>query len=332
MTKRRALLRVLGAGVLSAAAWPTRGQQTSKIPRVALLFFGTRARNASYDEPARFRARLSELGYVEGKNVVIEERYAEGNTQRLNELARELVEAKVDVIVASAVAATMAARHATGTIPIVMVHAGNAASAVSTGLITSLAQPGGNVTGTTNITFGGKHVDLIRELIPRVTKLAILNNPTNAGAASYVASVTDAASRSNIGVIVTDVTRAEDFPNAFTTLRNARPDGLVVAVEPLIGAHSAEVIDFAATTRLPAIYDFGEMARRGGFIAYATVYIEHYALAADYVDKILKGAKPGDLPVQQPARFELVINLKTAKALGLTIPQSLLLRADEVIN
>ena len=315
-----------------AAAWPTRGQQTSKIPRVALLFFGTRARDASYDEPARFRARLSELGYVEGKNVVIEERYAEGNTQRLNELARELVEAKVDVIVASAVAATMAARHATGTIPIVMVHAGNAASAVSTGLITSLAQPGGNVTGTTNITFGGKHVDLIRELIPRVTKLAILNNPTNAGAASYVASVTDAASRSNIGVIVTDVTRAEDFPNAFTTLRNARPDGLVVAVEPLIGAHSAEVIDFAATTRLPAIYDFGEMARRGGFIAYATVYIEHYALAADYVDKILKGAKPGDLPVQQPARFELVINLKTAKALGLTIPQSLLLRADEVIN
>jgi len=309
VTKRRALLRVLGAGVLSAAAWPTRGQQTSKIPRVALLFFGTRARNASYDEPARFRARLSELGYVEGKNVVIEERYAEGNTQRLNELARELVEAKVDVIVASAVAATMAARHATGTIPI-----------------------GGNVTGTTNITFGGKHVDLIRELIPRVTKLAILNNPTNAGAASYVASVTDAASRSNIGVIVTDVTRAEDFPNAFTTLRNARPDGLVVAVEPLIGAHSAEVIDFAATTRLPAIYDFGEMARRGGFIAYATVYIEHYALAADYVDKILKGAKPGDLPVQQPARFELVINLKTAKALGLTIPQSLLLRADEVIN
>ncbi len=332
MTTRRALLRVLGAGVLSAAAWPTSGQQASKMPRVALLFFGIRARNASYDEPARFRARLSELGYVEGKNVVIEERYAEGNAQRLNELARELVEAKVDVIVASAVAATMAARHATGTIPIVMVHAGNAASAVSTGLISSLAQPGGNVTGTTNITFGGKHVDLIRELIPRVAKLAILNNPTNAGAASYVASVTDAALRSNIGVVVTDVTRPEDFPNAFGVLRNARPDALLVAVEPLIGAHSAEVIEFAATTRLPAIYDFGEMARRGGLIAYATVYIEHYALAADYVDKILKGAKPGALPVQQPARFELVINLKTAKTLGLVISQSLLLRADEVIQ
>jgi len=302
------------------------------MPRVALLFFGIRARNASYDEPARFRARLSELGYVEGKNVVIEERYAEGNAQRLNELARELVEAKVDVIVASAVAATMAARHATGTIPIVMVHAGNAASAVSTGLIASLAQPGGNVTGTTNITFGGKHVDLIRELIPRVAKLAILNNPTNAGAASYVASVTDAALRSNIGVVVTDVTRPEDFPNAFGVLRNARPDALLVAVEPLIGAHSAEVIEFAAATRLPAIYDFGEIARRGGLIAYATVYIEHYALAADYVDKILKGAKPGALPVQQPARFELVINLKTAKTLGLVISQSLLLRADEVIQ
>ena len=144
--------------------------------------------------------------------------------------------------------------------------------------------------------------------------------------------MTDAARKFNIGVVVAEVTRAEDFRNAFTVIRNARPDGLLVMLEPLIGSHIAEVIEFAATTRLPAVYDNGEAAGRGGLIAYATVYIEHYALAADYVDRILKGAKPADLPVQQPTKFELVINMKTAKALGLTIPQPLLLRADEVIQ
>ena len=273
--------------------------------------------------------RLTELGYVAGKTILIDERYAEGDAQRLSELARELAASKVDVIVASAVAATTAARQATATIPIVMVHAGNP---IGAGLIASLARPDGNVTGTTNLPLGGKHVDLLRELVPRVARLAILANPTNAGAASVVASMTGAARKYNIGVVVAEVTRGEDFPKAFDTIRNPRPDGLLVAVEPLIGTHGAEVIKFAATTRLPAIYDVGEMARRGGLLAYAPVLIEHYALAADYVDKILKGAKPGDLPVQQPARFELVINLKTAKALGLTIPQSLLLRADEVIQ
>ena len=191
---------------------------------------------------------------------------------------------------------------------------------------------GGNVTGTTNLPLGGKHVDLIRELVPRVAKLAILANPTNAGAASFVTVMTDVAHKYDIGVVVAEVTRAEDFPNAFTVIRNARPDGLLVMMEPLIGTHVAKVIEFAATTRLPAIYDDGNIARRGGLIGYATILVEHYALAADYVDKILKGAKPADLPVQQPARFELVINRKTAKDLGITIPQSLLLRADEVIQ
>jgi putative ABC transport system substrate-binding protein len=276
-----------------------------------------------------FRQRLTELGYVEGKTILIDERSAEGDAQRLTELARELATSKVDVIVAVAVAATTAARQATSTIPIVMVHAGNP---IGAGLISSLARPGGNVTGTMNLPLGGKQVDLLREVVPRVAKLAILANPTNAGAPSFVAAMTDAASRSNISVVVAEVTRAEDFRTAFTVIRNARPDGLLVMVEPLIGTRIAEVFEFAASTRLPAIYDNGEAARRGGLIAYATVYIEHYALAADYVDRILKGAKPADLPVQQPTKFELVINMKTAKALGLTIPQSLLLRADEVIQ
>jgi putative tryptophan/tyrosine transport system substrate-binding protein len=278
---------------------------------------------------AMFRKRLSELGYVEGKTILIDERYAEGSAQRLTELARELAASKVDVIVAQGVSSSTAARQATSTIPIVMAAAGNP---IGAGLIASLARPGGNVTGTTNLPLGGKHVDLIRELVPRVAKLAILANPTNAGAASFVAAMTDAARKSNIGVVVAEVTRGEDFPKAFAMIRNAHPDGLLVAVEPLIQTHGAEVIEFAATTRLPAIYDFGELARQGGLIAYGPIFIEHYALAADYVDKILRGAKPGDLPVQQPARFELVINQKTATALGLTIPQSLLVRANEVIQ
>jgi putative ABC transport system substrate-binding protein len=276
-----------------------------------------------------FRKRLSELGYVDGKTIVIDERYADGNVQRLSELARELAASNVDVIVASAVAAASAARQATATIPIVMVHAGNP---VGAGLVASLARPGGNVTGTTNLPLGGKHVDLLRELVPRMATLAILANPANAFAASVVASMNDAASKSNVNVVVAEVTRVEDFPNTFAKIRSARPDGLAVVMEPMFTVRGAELIDFAATARLPAIYDLGEMARLGGLIAYAPMFIDHYALAADYVDKILKGAKPGDLPIQQPARFELIINLRTAKALGLTIPQSLLVRADELIE
>ena len=274
---------------------------------------------------------MRELGYVEGQTILIEERYADGNAQRLTELARELVASRIDIIVAVAVAAAKAARQATSTIPIVMVHAGNP---IGAGLIASLARPGGNVTGTTSMIpeLGAKQVQLIRELVPRVAKLGILVNPTNAGAAPLLANVTDAARSFNISLVTAEVTRAEDFPKAFTLLRSARPDGLLVMVEPLISNNRAQVIDFAASARLPASYDIGDFARAGGLISYGPVLIEHYAMAASYVDKILKGAKPGDQPVQQPTIFELVVNLKTAKALGLTIPQLLLLRADEVIE
>ena len=329
MITRRALLRALGTGTLLAGAWPVSGQQQTRIPRIGVLFYASSSAPFPQRGMATIVQRLGELGYVEGKTILIDVRYAEGNAQRLTELARELAASKVDVIVAQGVSASTAARQATSTIPIVMAAAGNP---IGAGLIASLARPGGNVTGTTNLPLGGKHVDLIRELVPRIAKLAILANLTNAGAASFVAAMTDAARKFNIGAVVAEVTRGEDFLTAFAMIRNAHLDGLLVAVEPLIQTHGAEVIAFAATTRLPAIYDFGELARQGGLIAYGPVFIEHYALAADYVDKILKGAKPGDLPVQQPARFELVINMKTAKALGITIPQSLLLRADEVIQ
>ena len=328
MATRRAILRTLGATALIAGVGRARGQQPTRIPRVGILNLAARD-SYRMRTIAMFRKRLSELGYVDGKTIVIDERYADGNVQRLSELARELAASNVDVIVASAVAAASAARQATATIPIVMVHAGNP---VGAGLVASLARPGGNVTGTTNLPLGGKHVDLLRELVPRMATLAILANPANAFAASVVASMNDAASKSNVNVVVAEVTRVEDFPNTFAKIRSARPDGLAVVMEPMFAVRGAELIDFAATARLPAIYDLGEMARLGGLIAYAPMFIDHYALAADYVDKILKGAKPGDLPIQQPARFELIINLRTAKALGLTIPQSLLVRADELIE
>jgi putative tryptophan/tyrosine transport system substrate-binding protein len=301
--------------------------QPSRITRVVILYFSSGSLGTNV-----FRQRLSELGYIDGKTILIEERFADGDTQRLTQLARDLAASKVDVIVTPGVAATMAARQATSTIPIVMVHAGSEPSLVSAGLIASLAHPGGNVTGSTNAPLQGKNVDLIRELVPRVARIAILVNPTNAGAAEDVKAATEAASKAGIGVVVAEVTQAEDFSKAFATIHSAHPDGLIVAVDPLIGTHSTEVIQFAATSRLPAIYDFGGMARQGGLIAYAIKYNEHYPIAAEYVDKILKGADPADLPVQQPARFELVINRKTANALGLAIPRDLLLRADEVIE
>jgi putative ABC transport system substrate-binding protein len=273
--------------------------------------------------------RLSALGYVEGKNILIEERFADGNSERPDELARELAAIKVDVIVTPTVAASGAARRATATISIVMVHAGDP---VGAGLIASLARPGGNVTGTTNLLLGGKHVELIRELVPRATKVAMLVNPSNSGARSYVADAMEAGRRFNLGIAVADVTRVEDFPNAFAKIRDRRPDGLLVMLEPLIGGQRAQVIAFAASARLPACGGNAIFVRDGGLVAYGPILAEHYVMAAGYVDKILKGAKPADLPVEQPTRFELAVNLKTAKTLSLTIPQSLIVRATDVIE
>jgi putative ABC transport system substrate-binding protein len=239
------------------------------------------------------------------------------------------VASKVDVIVAQAVTASRAARQATSTIPIVMMHAGDP---VGAGLIASLARPGGNVTGTTNFSYAGKQVGVVLELVPRVSKLVILLNPSNANAHNYVTDAMEAGRKLNLSIAVAEVARGEDFPNAFAMIREMRPDALLVMGDPMIGRHQAEVFAVSASARVPTSYDLPNMAREGGLIAYGPLLAEHYVMAAGYVDRILKGAKPADLPVEQPTRFELVINSKTAHALGLTIPQSLLLRADEVIQ
>ena len=328
MITRRSVLLAGSIGLLVAHRL-SLGQHQSKTPRIGVLWV------MSMDNPtylrfrSAFRERLSALGYVEGKSIVIEERSAEGHAERLSELARELVASKVDVIVAPSVTASSAARQATSTIPIVMVHAGDP---IGAGLIASLARPGANVTGTTNLLLGGKQVELIRELVPRAVKLAMLVNPSNAGTRTYVADATETCRRLNCGITLAEVTRDEDFANAFALIRNMRPDGLLVMNEALSGRLRAEVISFAASARLPAIYGSANNVRDGGLVSYGPLFVEHYVMAAGYVDRILKGAKPADLPVEQPTRFELFINLKTAKALGLTIPQSLIVRAEEVIQ
>ena len=216
-----------------------------------------------------FLERLSALGYVERKNIVIEELSAEGHAERLGELAREIVASKVDVIVTPSVPASTAVRQATSTIPIVMVHAGDP---VSAGLIASLARPGGNVTGTTNLLLGGKQVELIRELVPRAIKLAMLVNPSNAGTRNYVADAMETCRNLNCGITVAEVTRDEDFPTAFGIIRNMRPDALLVMDEALIGKHRTEVIAFAASARLPACYGQANMVRDGGLVSTARFF------------------------------------------------------------
>jgi len=276
-----------------------------------------------------FRQRLAALGYIEGKDILIDERSAKGSSERLGELARALVASKVDVIITPGVTASRAARQATSTIPIVMLHAGDP---VGAGLIANLARPDGNVTGTTNFSYAGKLVGLVRELVPRAGKLVILLNPSNALARTYVTDAMDAGRKLNLSISVAEVVRSEDFQNAFALIREMRPDALLVMGDLFIGEHRAEVFAFAANARLPAIYDLPNWPREGALVAYGPLLAEHYVMGARYVDRILKGAKPADLPVEQPTRFELVINSKTATTLGLTIPQSLLVRADEVIQ
>ena len=313
----------------------TRAGAPTVPPRVAVLFFGPRESPAPGDVApaiALLRSRLTELGYVQGQSIVVEDHYAEGDPVRLTRLAQEIVDSKPDVIVTIAAAATAAARQATSTIPIVMAHAGNPEGS---GLVASLSHPGGNVTGTTSLVadLGMKQVEVLRELIPGITKLGVLANPTNASTTPFLANVREAATRYRITLVVAEVTRAEELDGAFVLLRDARPDALLVMMEPLLGMNRARILDFAAANRLPASYDIGrELTRQGGLISYGPVLTTHYALVADYVDKILKGARPADLPVLQPTEFSLAVNLKTARTLGLTVPQSLVVRADEVIQ
>lgn len=314
----------------TAASMPSSG-----VPRVAFLALGVKDAPAiSSPMPAEqlFRARLAELGYVDGTTVRIEERYANGDMQRLDALAREIVESRPDVIVTIAASATLAAHRATTTIPIVMAHAGDP---VRAGLAATLARPGGNVTGTTSMVsdLGAKQIQHLLQVVPRLRRLGVVMNGANPGHRAQLANMDEAARGANIDLIVTEVERQADFDGALGTLRGAHLDAVFIMIEPMIFQNRARLLEFVDMERLPASTDVGRiLVHEGALMSYGPVLSGHNALVAEYVDRILRGTSPAELPIQQPTQFALVINLKTAKALGLNIPQALLLRADEIVQ
>ena len=307
-------------------------QQPKKVPRIGFLSATDPAR-----ESARFEAirlALRERGYIEGQNIAIEYRYTEGKRDRAPELAAELVRLKVDVIlVLGGDAWIRAAMNATKTITIVMMGAGS--DPVAAGLIESLARAGGNVTGVTNLTaeLGGKRLELFKEAVPKLARVAVPYDPATAASVLDVKEVLPAAARAlGLTIQLWEVRAADDFDKVFPALNKQRPDGLYVSPGPLTLANRKRIADFALKSRLPSMYVRREFVDAGGLMSYGADLADSYRRVAYYVDRILKGAKPADLPVEQPMKFELVINLKTAKQIGVTIPQSVLFRADKVIK
>ena len=328
MLTRRRFLGTLSASLL-AAPLVAEAQQAGRVARVGVLGSSTEATFA--ENVVVFRKTLQDLGWVEGRNLSLEVRYATEGYHRLPALAAELVGLNVDVIFALASPAIRAAKQATTAIPIVMETLGDA---VSTGLVQSLARPGGNVTGVSGFApeLAGKQLELIREILPRAARIALLANGANTATAVVIRTTESAVARLGIQFHVVKVSQPGELDAAFETIARARSDALVVAVDPMFSSQRRRIVGLAARRRLPATYGAGVFPEVGGLLSYGQHRSERFRRAAEYVDRILKGAKPADLPVQRPTEFELVINLKTARALGLTIPQSLLRRADQIIE
>ena len=329
MIARRTFLAGTGA-ILLATPLAAEAQQTSGLRRIGYLGSSSPSLEPTYVEA--FRGQLRVLGYIEGQHIAIEYRWAEGRADRLPNLAAELVRLDPVVIVTTGTPGTLAAMQATKTIPIVMA---SSVDPVRSGIVASLARPGGNVTGFTILgpELEGKRMELLKRAVPRLSRVAVLWNPANPGIAFNLEAIEAAARALHVTVgPVVEVRRVEEMENAFSTIVNARPDALAVLADRSLQAHRRRIVEFAVARRLPGMYPYGEYVDAGGLMSYAPSNTELFRGAATYVDKILKGAKPGNLPVQEPTKFELVINLKTAKTLGLTIPQSLLLQADRVIQ
>jgi putative ABC transport system substrate-binding protein len=326
---RRAFLASLTGGLL-AAPLAAEAQQAGKVPRVGYLNASSAA-SATWVVEA-FRQGLRELGYIEGTNILIEYRWADGRFERLAALAAELARSQVDIIVAQNTVAALAAKNATSTIPIILVTVGDP---VGSGLVASLARPGGNVTGLSlfsTLAISGKQLELLKEAFPTLSQVAILANLANPPTADLLTETERAARSLGLRLRVVQVREPKEFGDAFATMKNERVPALLVIADPLVNDNRGRIVAFAATNRLPAIYPYRTFVDAGGLMSYGVDLSDLSRRAATYVDKILKGAKPADLPVEQPTKFELVINLKTAKALGLTISPSLLQRADQVIE
>jgi putative ABC transport system substrate-binding protein len=325
MDRRIFLMTVAG---LLAAPLAAEAQQAGKVYRIGVLTPSANVPLATFDA---FRQTLRELGYVEGRNIAIEWRFAEGRYERFPELARELVGIKVDVIVAVIAVAAQAAKEATPTIPVVMVAVHDP---VGSGLVASLARPGGNVTGLSflSVELVAKQLELLKETVPSLSRVAVLRNPASPPHALLVREAERAGRVLGVQLRVLEARGPEDFDAAFSTMTADRADALLVLGDGMFFLHRTRLAELAAKNRLPAMYGSEQHVEVGGLVAYSADLLDNWRRSATYVDRILKGARPADLPVEQPMKFRLVINLKTAKVLGLTIPQSLLLRADQVIE
>jgi len=323
--------RFISAATLSLFAVPlaAEAQQAAKIPRIGFLGNATAALEANLVGP--FREGLRELGYLEGRNLLIEYRWAEGQYERFPALIAELIALKVDVIVTAGTPASLAVKRATTPIPLVMVAVGDP---VATGLVASLARPGGNITGLTSISpeLDGKRLELLREVVPKLSHIAVLWNAASPLQVVAEKQTQAAAQVLRMKVLSLGVRTPEEIEDAFAAIVRERPGALLVLADRLFLYHRARIMDFAARHRLPGVHAYRELVEVGGLMSFGPSYAGMHRRAAYFVDRILKGAKPADLPVERPATFELVLNLKAAKALGLTIPQSVLLRATDVIQ
>jgi len=303
--------------------------QPAKVPRIGFQSAASPSAIAARTEA--FRQGLRELGYVEGKNIVIEYRYAEGKFDRLNEFAAEFVRLKVDVIVTAGGISTRSAKEATVTIPIVMTQD---IDPVGNGFVASLARPGGNITGLSTLApeINGKQLELLKEIVPKFARVAVLGTTTNPGTAQAIRETELAAGSLTVQLQYIDVLDPKDIETAFRAASKGRAEAVLVLISSVLNSQRTQVINLAAKNRFPAMYPFPEFVEAGGLMSYGVSFTDSYRRAATYVDKILKGAKPADLPVEQPTKFELVINLKAAKQIGLTIPPNVLARADRVIR
>ena len=326
--KRREFITLIGG---AAAVWPlpAGAQQPGKLPTIGYLGAGTPVSESQ--RVAAFKERLHQLGWIEGRTIAIESRWVEGRSDRASEIAGELTRLKVDIIVTSGTPQVIALKQATSVIPIVFAAA---ADPLGTGLVAGLARPGGNVTGLSvqNTDLAGKHLELLRDLIPGLRRLAIMANVGNSASVLEMREVQAAARTIGLEVTILEIRRAEDIAPAFEELK-ARADALYVCVDTILFSHRIRVNTLALSARLPTMLSVSrEYVEAGGLMSYGPNFVDLFRRAGDYVDKILHGAKPGNIPVEQPTKFDLVINLTTAKALGLEVPPSLLARADEVIE
>jgi putative ABC transport system substrate-binding protein len=329
--KRRDFITLLGG---AAAAWPlaARAQQAaSTVRRIGLLLPGNARTTVVRGQLEAFRQGLKEYGWVEGQNIIVEYSFAEGREDALPAIAAELARLRLDVIVAESTVAIQAAKTVTQTVPIVMA---TSADPVGTGLVANLNRPGGNITGLSLQTaeLSGKRLQLLTEIIPGLARVAVLSNPLNPSIAPIVEQTKAAAQALGIETHVVEVQAPDKFESAFAAVTAAHAGALMVLPDPLLYGQHPRIVTFTAASHLPALFPEREVAEAGGLIAYGPSIPASFQRAAAYVDKILRGAKPADLPVEQPTKFELVVNLQTARTIGVTIPTSILVRADEVIE